>query len=304
MAKQLKPVLVSLIYDALLKCYWRKNALKQFLRSSGVSSNYLAQLDQSEKKRAWLDRLFPLLQDQVKGPELLMQMAKALAGMTVFPDLVGWEDTEIKLSDARQAVSALADALGVESESDKAARGQADLRKKSDEKLRTAGRQQSDLNKLKSQMDTLALTLGTQAGGYEFEKWFYSLIEHEDIDFRRPYMTAGRQIDGSITVDGTTYLIELKFEAKQAGADAIDSHKAKVETKADNTMGVVVAMSGYSSVAIQEASKSKSALLLIDFTHIYMVLDGRITVEDLIRRVRRHSSQTGQAYLPASELGG
>ena len=36
-----------------------------------------------------------------------------------------------------------------------------------------------------------------------------------EVDHRRPYVTEGRQIDGSITVDGTTYLVELKFTAQQ-----------------------------------------------------------------------------------------
>ncbi len=114
----------------------------------------------------------------------------------------------------------------------------------------------------------------------------------------------GRQIDGSLTLDGTTYLVELKFEAHQAAATDIDSLKAKINSKADNTMGVMVAMSGYSSVAITEASGPKSALLLLDSSHVYMVLGGAGTLKEIIRRVRRHSSQTGYAYLPPKDFGG
>lgn len=130
-------------------------------------------------------------------------------------------------------------------------------------------------------------------------------MDFSEIDNRRPFVQAGRQIDGSVTIDGTTYLIELKFTAAQADATDIDSLLAKVNTKADNTMGIMVSMAGYSSVAIQQASFARSPLLLFDHAHLYnMVLAGIEGFADVVRRVRRHSSQTGNAYLSVQEFGG
>jgi hypothetical protein len=60
----------------------------------------------------------------------------------------------------------------------------------------------------------------------------------------RPYTHEGRQIDGSLTHAGTTYLVELKFTAEQAGATDIDSFLKKVNDKADNTMGIMISISG------------------------------------------------------------
>jgi hypothetical protein len=87
----------------------------------------------------------------------------------------------------------------------------------------------------------------------------------------------------------------LKFEATKAAAPDVDSLKAKINSKADNTMGVMVAMSGYSSVAVNEASGPRTALLLLDSTHVYMVLSGVSSLKEIIRRVRRHNSQTSSA---------
>ncbi len=69
-------------------------------------------------------------------------------------------------------------------------------------------------------------------------------------------------------------------------------------------MGLMVSMSSYTSVAIQEASFPKSPLLLLDYNHLYMVLNGVETFANVVRRVRRHSSQEGKAYLPVNEFGG
>ena len=73
-------------------------------------------------------------------------------------------------------------------------------------------------------------------------------------------------------------------------------------TKADNTMGVLFSISGFSSVAVTEASGAKSLILLFDHAHLYMLLHGTLTLEELVCRVRRHASQTGEAYLAAGTI--
>jgi len=56
---------------------------------------------------------------------------------------------------------------------------------------------------------------------------------------------------------------------------------------------------------IQQASFAKSPLLLFDYGHLYnMVLAGIESFSDVVRRVRRHSSQTGSAYLAVQDFGG
>ena len=106
-----------------------------------------------------------------------------------------------------------------------------------------------------------------------------------------------------MSIDGTTYLVELKFTAEQSGATDIDSIAAKVHSKADNTMALMVSVSGYSSVAISQASFARSPLLLIESSHLYYVLMGNATFPELVNRIRRHSAQEGKAYLPVNQFG-
>lgn len=137
---------------------------------------------------------------------------------------------------------------------------------------------------------------------YKFQDWFYDLLDFSEIPNRKPYVHNGRQIDGSLTISGTTYLVELKFTAEQASAPDIDTFYKKVTTKADNTMGIMVSISGYSSVARKEASGDRTPLLLLDHGHIYLVLGGMMGLADLIDRIRRHASQTGEAHLSVSDF--
>lgn len=300
----LPPHFVDLVNDALLKSFWTKKALRNFLRRSHIAESFLAQLSPEETKREWLDRLFPLLERAERGPALIQQMARSLVDQNSFPDLETWEDSAEKICAAQASVKALTEYLDRKDEEKEEEKAAVVRRTKAEDERQKVLRSQQNLAQLKDRLDGSFGEIGTQRGGYAFQDWFYDLMDFFEVENRRPYVVDGRQIDGSITIDGTTYLVELKFTASQADAPDIDSLLKKVNDKADNTMGVMVSISGYSSVAIKEASFSKSPLLLIDHGHLYMVLGGIMFFPDAVRRIRRHSSQEGKAYLPTHEFGG
>lgn len=304
MAAKITPRLVELTYEAALKSYWRKNALKKFLRGSHLSDTFIATWASDESKRDFLDRAFDQLQSTNKGKAVIFQMARNLSEQKTFPDLRSWEDSSEKIQAATKAVNELKGYLRTQDEEIRSERDKEQAKKKAHEERAKIRRSLTDKASLQSRLDALHPKVGTQEGGYAFEEWFYDFLDYFDIDNRRPYKSNGRQIDGSLTYDGTTYLVELKFTSSQSGGPDIDSIKAKVNSKADNTMGVFVSISGYSSVAISDASGPKALLLLLDAQHIYMCLAGVLNFGDVISRVRRHASQTGEAFLPVSELGG
>ena len=69
-------------------------------------------------------------------------------------------------------------------------------------------------------------------------------------------------------------------------------------------MGIMISISGYSATAVKEASGPETPLLLFDHNHIYLLLSGSPTLEELSCRARRHSSQTEEPYLSVNEFGG
>ncbi|KQW40932.1 hypothetical protein ASC85_16555 [Pseudomonas sp. Root401] len=231
-------------------------------------------------------------------------MATFLAEQISFPDLRNWEDSNLKIQDAAKAVAELKTLIARQSEEIRSEREREAAKTKAREEREVAQRKLGSLAALMQRLDDLAPQMGTAPGGYAFQDWFYDFLAFAEIEHRCPYNTGGRQIDGSITVDGTTYLVELKFTKSQAGGPDIDVFRGKVESKADNTMGLFLSMAGYSSVAVSEASGKKSTLLLLDASHIYLILTGGMHCLEVVRRVRRHASQTGEAFLPVSSFGG
>jgi hypothetical protein len=153
--------------------------------------------------------------------------------------------------------------------------------------------------KLQQRLDGLHPAIATQQGGYDFQDWFYDLLDFCEIENRRPYMNAGRQIDGSLTLDGTTYLVELKFTASQADATDIDSLRSKVDDKADNTMGVMVSISGYTGIAVTKASGRKTTLLCLTLSTYTCSLPARCHSREA--RAARRSPRGRVAEQPVKE---
>jgi len=303
MSDDLPSHFIDLVQDALLKSFWRKNALLNFLRRHKISENFLASWQETETKRQFISRLLPKLEAHGKGSQVLKQMAVSLADQVKFPDLEGWEDSKEKVRTAKEAVQALHQYLENHKQKAEEIRAREETKKAAREQLQKTIASRQTLEGLSERLKDLSKRLGTQEAGYEFQDWFYDLVAFFDMTNRRPYVSGGRQIDGSVTVEGTTYLTELKFTKEQAAAPDVDTFLAKVNDKADNTMGIMVSMSGYSATAIQQASGRKTPIILMDFSHVYLVLGGTWTLPEVVCRLRRHASQTGNAFLPSSDFG-
>ncbi|MFM7469535.1 MAG: hypothetical protein ACKO37_08565 [Vampirovibrionales bacterium] len=303
---------VELTKDAALKSFWRKSSLKLFLQNYDIPHNHLSSWDTSphsqETKSQYLDRLFGYLitRSDNQGNRIIVSMAKDLSEKTAFPDLQNLDDSNEKLIKAREAVRLLKIEYNTLINQDKHEKEVRKNRENEAKKRQERILAQTNLSTLKERLDQLAPKLGLQQAGYDFEKWLYDLAAFFDIDARKPYKDKdGRQIDGAITIDGTTYLIEAKFTKTKTIVTDVDVFYSKVTRKSDNTMGLLVSMSGYDDGAVKGASRDRTPLLLLDYSHIYnLILNEQLSLPDVIRRISRHASHTGEAYLSVLNFSG
>lgn len=302
MGAQVTPHYTQLVHDACLKSFWRRKRLAQFLHGCGVSRKYLATWSADETKRDFLDRLFDDLLTKGNGRRFILRIADSLMEQTSFPDLENWEESDRMKERAQTAVNLLKVHQAAQEAEIQDERSRKETQARFRKHQERAVEAQMTLQKLTERLGELSKRLGTSQAGYDFQVWFYDLADFAEVQNKRPYVTNGRQIDGSLTISGTTYLVELKFTEGQADCSTIDSLYKKVTTKADNTMGIMVSISGYSSVAISEASSPGTPLLLFDHGHLYLVLTSVMTLAEVINRVRRHASQTGEAYLSVRDF--
>lgn len=308
MMKKLSPNFIELTQDACLKAFWRKRALRAFLKQHYISDSQLASWAEDESKRDFLACLFDALigvKDN-RGYAVILNMARSLAEMKHFPDLENWEDSSEKISNAHKAIARLKSQVDKLSEQVRDEKDSREWRKRAAEDRERQVASQRTLQSIEEELKKLLTKAGTQEGGYAFEDWFYKLVAYAEMVARRPYKDPdGRQIDGSVTLDGTTFLVEAKFTADPIGSQDIDIFLGKISRKADNTMGIMVSIAGFNQNAIKNASRDRTPLLLMDYSHIFnVILPGIMPLPEVIQRIWRHAAQTGESYLSVTNFSG
>ena len=303
MSKKLSPAFAELTQDALLKAFWFKPSLRLFLQQHNISDRALAQWHSDQSKRDFILWLWPRLLKDEKGQNAILGMARSLAEMRHFPDLERKEDTKIRIPEAHQAIGRLLEAVQTVNETIREIKEAARRRREAQEEMAARLAAQQSLEKLQSRLAEITPKLGTTEGGYAFERWLYDLAVFFELEARPGYVAEGRQIDGALTIEGTTFLTETKFTNKAVESPDIDIFMAKIESKADNTMGLFMSIAGFTDGAIRSASKQRTPMLLLDHSHLFnLILRGVMTLPQVVSRVKRHASQTGSSYLAVANF--
>lgn len=305
MAKKLTSYFISLVREACLRAFWKKKSLDSFLRQNHISAKALEPLFQDKTKAEFLSDIFDKLSinQDTRKQSVILNIARELSAMDSFPDLYGYEDTAQKIIMAKNAVDILRENLK-KLEVTYINTGDEELRRKAKEKRDACSSYESQFKEFEKRLIKISQEAGQQSAGYEFETWIYDFSVFNDIEVRLPYKDpSGRQIDGAMTIDGDTMLIEAKCTAQPINVDAIDSFRSKIQTKADNTLGLMISLNGYNQGAIQEASQGRTPLVLIDGTHLFnIVMTQRASFKEVIARIKRHAAQTGCPYLSSTDF--
>lgn len=152
----------------------------------------------------------------------------------------------------------------------------------------------SRLFELKKQFDIFLKKENHQKRGFEFEKFLNELFYLYDLNPMKSYKIIGEQIDGAFTFDSTDYLLEAKWQEESIDAQDLYGFAGKIEGKLKNTLGLFIAINGFSDEATQTKSKATRSLVLMDGFDLTTVLEGRITLVDMLLRKRRYAAKTGE----------
>lgn len=292
---------------AASKAFWFRDSLKDFLRRNGVSKGFLSTWQVDESKAKFLSRLFGEMESRRSEnvTQSLLSMAKELSETRTFVD---WErrreDSGVNIKEAKRACEELASEYAKYSPLLKE-KTYIEARKRHEaERARELQQWEAQLRGFESEFKDLMKRTGEQRAGYEFEQWIYRFSKFNDIEVVGSHKDHnGRQIDGAITIDGTTILVEAKCTAKPIKTEDVDVFLSKVSRVAENTRGIIISMMGFEDGAIKGASRDKTPLVLMDGMHFFsLVFSGRMLFPDVIRCLLRHASQTGDAYMPSAEF--
>lgn len=294
---------LNLISEALTHVYWKKAPQKKFIQNLLKQHSIEIYVDWNQRKREISDAVInKLASDQTKYFNVISSFIEELCNFEDFSHLNSEEDAAQKVQSAKNAVGALR----------KNASNYLQLlmeKKHSKQRIENTTRKVAEINTFNKKLEELKneffgfYSLAPQHKGFALEKFLISLFQLFDLDPKASFRIQGEQIDGAFSFDGTDYLLEAKWEQNPLAASSIYEFIGKVTGKLDNTLAFVVSMSGYGEDCIAQIDKqSRKVCLLADGADIIAVLDGRISLEELITRKKRYAVQTGKSYLPISEI--
>jgi len=304
MVKRVNPAAINALKEALSLIYWYKRDLRNFLIHALDHPELVGRFDwQDTYKRRIVDDLVELLaRNQEQYLDDLLNLIMAVTDMEDFSHLEKLEDGQSKAERARRAVKALRalsqhyhDSL-IDSQKRKRQREEY-LRKSHEQALFTA-----KLEELYQRYKEMASSSEPQKRGYMLERLLWDLFDLFDLDPKASFKLQGEQIDGAFTFEGTDYLLEAKWQTKLVEAKDLDALAGKVKRKLDNTLGIFVAINGFSPDAVKLHSQGRPVLFLVDGVDLVAVLEKRIDLRDLLRRKRRHAAQTGNIFISVWEM--
>jgi len=298
MPKRLSPQAILALEEALAVIYHYKNDLRRFLATCGVDSGQLAQVDWSQYKRRIVSDLFVLLLDEKNlSPHLLTSLCRDVAAMDNFSHLAVLEDGERKAAAAKAAVAELRRLVNRHETQEEEEKLATERRKKLRDSEAKLDAFQTKLVQIRSLFRAVSANEGTpQKRGAELEAVMNDIFSLFDLDPKASFRIRGEQIDGAFTLDGTDYLFEAKWEKDPIDRASLDEFVSKIGRKLDNTLGLLLSMSGFMPNAIELHSGRRATLLLMDSYDLQAVLEQRIDFVEMLRRKRRHAAETGSIF--------
>jgi len=282
--------------------FWFKNDLRAYLVAATGQPVLVASLDWTYKRRAADEFVQRLASDQGHYRDVLIRLMVDVAAVEQFPKLCKAEDRELKVAEAERAVSVLRGFIKPYEEElleKEKAKGRITEARTEARELRHMAEK---LAELKGRYEDLVVMENAQERGRLLEALLRDLFVLFDLDPKAAFKLRGEQIDGSFSLDGTHFLLEAKWTKDPSERKELDAFKSKIEDKIENTLGLFVSINGFGETAVERHSGQGAQMLLMTGADLYLVLDARIDLVELLERKHRHASRTGKILLEAQSI--
>lgn len=297
--KKISPQAIISLKEALAVIFWKKENLQDFIKLAIVHNSIVGTVNWSGTKR---EAVKELIERMTNRPDIykddLLNLFLCVTDFEDFSNLKFWDEDGSKTKTAKEAVNKLRTHtkgfIQRTIEQDESQKRKIETEKK----IIQSKSLEDELTKLKERFNILATTKDLQKRGFELEKFLYDLFLLYELEPKGSFKNYGEQIDGAFTFQGNDFLLEAKWK-KQVDRGELASFCYKVETKFKTAVGLLVTIDGVTSEAITPDFKS---IIIMDGFDLMTVLEGRVTLTDLLFRKRRKAIETGKIYLNYNQL--
>jgi restriction endonuclease Mrr len=146
-------------------------------------------------------------------------------------------------------------------------------------------------------LDLLANKIPRQQRGYALERILAELARISCLETTEAFRMNGEQIDGAVKFDGEHYIIEAKWQDKSANNEPVYQFAGKVAGKLYGR-GIFISVNGFSSEVIRSLVMGKEIqTLFVDGEDLILVLEGHLTLRDMIDRKVKAAQTKGLIYV-------
>ncbi|MFH1059947.1 MAG: hypothetical protein V1797_14880 [Pseudomonadota bacterium] len=303
MAKKLAPTIIHPLKEALSDIFWYKRDLRTFLTHSISNPGILSKLNWDDYKRTIASNLIDYLAaNQSIYLNDLLGLIEEIMKISNFSHLERLDNGKELARKAKLSIASLKEAVGNNANIFTDKKLAEERRTKAAERLAESGDFRKKLEEYNQNYLSFIMTVDHQKRGYQLEGLLRDIFELFDMDPKASFRTVGEQIDGAFTFEFTDYLLEAKWVNRQINASDLDSLSGKITRRLDNTLGLYLSINSFSDDAVALYKQSKSFIILMDGMDLMAVLDGRIPLNELLRRKRRAAAESGNVFLRINEI--
>jgi len=296
--KKLSPHAIIALKDALSVIYWKKGDIRRFCELTMKNNGIIATIDwvnptKSQSVSELIDRI---CNRQDLFGEDLMLLFKETANMTDFSQFNNYNDEDgSKAKAAKAAVAKLRNFT--QGYFDKI-----DEIKKTEEKKVEHAKKIIENTTFRSKLDELKnrflgmYSSTPQTRGYELEKLLYDTFLLFDMNPKASFKIVSEQIDGAFTHENHDYLLEAKWQQELITAKNLGEFAGVVLGKHKLALGLYFSLNGFSPEALNSRNPSLNSLILMDGQELMYILEGRVALDELISKKKRHSTETGNIF--------
>lgn len=303
-SKKISPGAYDALVDALSAVFWNKAPFERFIRLELRDHPELVSKLSFDglKRQVASDLVMELALEEAKYQEFTLRLMLEVAAMDDFSNLRRQKDNAELLAVAHAAVSQLRVWTEKYSAITEAQERMAATQRVEDERSEQRRSVANVLTELKESFLTMHVESNPQSRGRSFEVLLNELFILFDLKPRRSFTLVDEQIDGAFTFNTDDYLLEAKWENHAASREEVDVLSQKVQRKGKNTLGLFVAVSGFSDPAIRAHSNCGTGLVFMDGADLFSIFEGHISLTELLDAKRRHVNETGLPLLMVKDI--
>jgi len=263
--------------------FWTKRELRALFGRCGVPSSVLGCVNWDDVTWNIVDEVLETLNASQLGIGPLRKIADETLR---FPDgkHLSWAGKD-RVEDATQSLAELRRLIGEHEE----AKDRLERERRAREAARTSAKNGQAFTAKLAELCAAYLALIVESDpnrrGIALEGLLNSLFDLYDLASAGSFRRVGEQIDGALRLDNKNCLCEAKWQLEPVNLVDLRDLDAAVGTTLETTLGLYISINGFSPQALTAYLQgNRPKLVCMDGTDLMLVLEGRIRLDDLLRR--------------------